>query len=110
LEAAQSASRAASVHAGSLGVVVPRALFERLEGFATDISYFLDDVDFNHRARTAGARLFLSPRLALHHDLRPLVFPYLRYKFRTRYMIGTLYRGAPHLYADAMQLKLVHFS
>lgn len=89
-------------------MIVPRALFERLGGFDGRLSYFLDDLDLNFRAKAAGARLRLTPALAVQHDLRPLVWPYLRYKFRTRFMVGALAPGVPHLYADAAPLKLVH--
>lgn len=92
----------------SCNMILSRALFERLRGFAEDRSYFLEDVDLNFRARAAGARLRLASALAVQHDIRPLVWPFLRYKFRTRFMIGRLAPQAPHLYADAAQLRLVH--
>jgi|GEM_PF-6586256 len=91
-------------------LIVSRKLFDRLGGFSSKISYFLDDVDFNYRAKEIGAKLYLSSRLSVHHALRPLILPYLAYKFRTRYMIGRLYQDAPHFYADSTQLKIVHLS
>jgi GT2 family glycosyltransferase len=91
-------------------LVVPKALFERLGGLSSATSYFLDDVDFNARAKAAGARLVLSPDLSIHHDLRPLIWPYLEYKFHTRYMIGRLLCERPDLYADAWQLRLIQLA
>lgn len=100
-----------SIHDAPLcNLIVPRALFWELKGFNHHLPYYFDDVDFNHRAKKKEVRLMRHASLAVQHDLRPLILPYLAHKFRTRYMIGRHFKTVYHLYRDSLSVKLVHLS
>lgn len=88
-------------------MVVSRQVFFAIDGFNDRASYFIDDVEFNFIAKKMGYRLCLHRDLFVQHDVRPLVLPYLRYKFQTRRQIGKIYSSFPELYADSKLIKLI---
>ncbi|MBI4708685.1 MAG: glycosyltransferase [Candidatus Portnoybacteria bacterium] len=91
-------------------LIVPRKIFDRIHGFNETASYFMDDVEFCYIASKLGYELRLCPSLEIQHNIRPLLFPYLKYKFKTRYQVGKNFLLFPECYLGAKQIWLVGIS
>lgn len=91
-------------------LVIPRKIYERINGFNEIADYFMDDVEFCYIASKLKYQLRLYPQLEIQHNLRPLFLPYFKYKFRTRYKIGNNFILFPECYYQAKQIWLIGIS
>ncbi len=88
-------------------VAMRKHVFEKVGGFNEYIPYFLDDVEFNFIAENQDIHLMLYDKLEVGHDIRPAWWPYLKYKFLTRWEIGKIMPIYSCLYTKSFQIKLV---
>ncbi|KWT90143.1 glycosyltransferase family 2 protein [Candidatus Magnetominusculus xianensis] len=107
----QSNLRTVGIHDLPLcNVSMLRETFIDIGGFNEDITYFLDDVEFNYIAVNLGYRLVMLSALQVQHDIRPAFSPYFYYKYKTRYEIGKVFPLYYCLYTDTFQIMLVLLS
>lgn len=87
-----------------------RKTFDQIGGFNEVANYYMDGSEFLYIAKKLGIPIFIYKSLKIQHDNRPMFWPYFRYKWRSRWMLGGNYVLFPECYESALQIRAVFFS
>lgn len=91
-------------------LAMTRETFDQVGGFNEMANYFMDGSEFLYIASQMGIPLYLYKSLEIQHHNRPMFYPYFRYKFRARYMIGRNFILFPECYSSAKPIKWILIS
>jgi GT2 family glycosyltransferase len=91
-------------------IAMTRETFDRIGGFNEVANYFMDGSEFLYIASQLSVPLYLYKSLEIQHHNRLMFYPYFKYKFRARYMIGRNFILFPECYSSAKPIKWVLIS
>ena len=91
-------------------VAMIRETFDQIGGFNEMANHFMDGSEFLYIASQMGIPLYLYKSLEIQHHNRPMFYPYFRYKFHIRRMIGRNFILFPECYSGAKPIKWIMIS